>query len=173
MGMSWCPPAACDGRIDMSKPSMKYTIREIEEKDILSGGLLEVLENVAPVGDLDKSTAKMILKDIKSNPLHRIFVAVIQDDTNRGLIIGTTTLLVEPKFIFGGGRVAHIEDVAVRAGYQRKGIGFRLVNYATEQAAIMRCVRTVLDCSDENIPFYEKIGYSHHGNSMKIQHIHN
>ena len=34
----------------------------------------------------------------------------------------------------------------------------------------MRCVRTVLDCSDENIPFYVKVDYLHHGNTMKIQH---
>lgn len=155
----------------MSKSSINYTIREIEENDIESGGLLEVLENLASVGGLSKAAAKTILKEIKSNPLHRIFVAVLERGRNQGLIIGTTTLLVEPKFIFGGGRVAHIEDVAVRAGWQRKGIGFKLVSYATEQAAIMRCVRTVLDCSDENIPFYEKIGYSYHGNSMKIQHI--
>jgi glucosamine-phosphate N-acetyltransferase len=156
----------------MSYPSINYTIRDIEENDIESGGLLEVLENLAPVGGLGKPAAKAILEEIKSNPLHRIFVAVVQDGMNQGLIIGTTTLLVEPKFIFGGGRVAHIEDVAVRAEYQRKGIGFKLVTYATEQAAKMRCVRTVLDCSDENIPFYEKIGYSYHGNSMKVQHIH-
>jgi len=158
-------------RAIMSKSSINYTIREIEENDIENGGLLEVLENLASVGGLSKAAAKTILKEIKSNPLHRIFVAVLEGGRNQGLIIGTTTLLVEPKFIFGGGRVAHIEDVAVRDGWQRKGIGFKLVSYATEQAAIMRCVRTVLDCSDENIPFYEKIGYSYHGNSMKIQHI--
>lgn len=35
---------------------------------------------------------------------------------------------------------------------------------------LMRCVRTVLDCSDENIPFYVKVDYLHHGNTMKIQH---
>ena len=110
------------------------------------------------------------MKDIKSNPLHRIYVAVVQEGTEQGLVIGTTTLLVEPKFIFGGGRVGHIEDVAVRAGYQTRGIGFKLVKCATEQAVLMRCVRTALDCSDKNIPFYEKIGYSYHGNTMKIQH---
>jgi glucosamine-phosphate N-acetyltransferase len=154
----------------MSKPSLEYMIREIEENDIESGGLLEVLENLAPVGGLTMPAAKMILKEIRSNPLHKIFVAVTQEGRERGLVIGTTTLLVEPKFIFGGGRVGHIEDVAVRAGYQRKGIGFKLVNYATEQAVAMRCVRTVLDCSDENVPFYKKIGYSYHGNTMKIEH---
>ena len=156
--------------IDMSEPSIKYAIREIEESDIENGGLLEVLENLAPVGGLTRPAAAAILKDIKSNPLHRIYVAVVQEDTDQGLVIGTTTLLVEPKFIFGGGRVGHIEDVAVRAGYQTRGIGFKLVKYATEQAVLMGCVRTVLDCSDKNIPFYEKIGYSYHGNTMKIQH---
>ncbi len=145
-------------------------IREIEENDIETGRLLEVLENLAPVGGLTMPAAKMILKEIRSNPLHKIFVAVTQEGRERGLVIGTTTLLVEPKFIFGGGRVGHIEDVAVRAGYQRKGIGLKLVNYATEQAVAMRCVRTVLDCSDENVPFYKKIGYSYHGNTMKIEH---
>lgn len=63
--------------------------------------------------------------------------------------------------------MGHIEDVSVRAGYQRKGIGFKLVNYATEQAAIMGCVKTVLDCSDENMPFYERVGYSYQDNCMK------
>lgn len=154
----------------MSKPSLEYMIREIEENDIETGRLLEVLENLAPVGGLTMPAAKMILKEIRSNPLHKIFVAVTQEGLGRGLVIGTTTLLVEPKFIFGGGRVGHIEDVAIRAGYQRKGIGFKLVNYATEQAVAMRCVRTVLDCSDENVPFYKKIGYSYHGNTMKIEH---
>ena len=155
--------------IDMSEPSIKYSIREIEESDIENGGLLEVLENLAPVEGLTISAATAILKEIKSNPLHKIYVAVVQEDTEQSLVIGTTTLLVEPKFIFGGGRVGHIEDVAVRTGYQRRGIGLKLVKYATEQSVLMRCVRTVLDCSDENIPFYEKIGYSYHGNTMKIQ----
>ncbi|MFZ0327141.1 MAG: GNAT family N-acetyltransferase [Nitrososphaeraceae archaeon] len=92
------------------------------------------------------------------------------EDTKQDLVIGTITLLVEPKFIFGGGRVGHIEDVAIRAGYHRRGIGFKLVKYATEQSVLMRCARTVLDCSDENIPFYEKVRYLYHGNTMKIQH---
>ena len=49
----------------MSKISLKYRIREIEENDIESGGLLEVLENVAPVGALSKPNAKAILNEIK------------------------------------------------------------------------------------------------------------
>jgi glucosamine-phosphate N-acetyltransferase len=148
---------------------MKYIIRDIEESDIESGGLLEVLENVAPVGSLSKVNAKVILNQIRSNPLHRIFVAVAQEGRNTGMVIGTTTLFVEPKFIFSGGRVGHIEDVAIRPQYQGQGIGAKLIRYATDQAASLGCVRTILDCSNENIPFYEKMGYSLFGNCMKIQ----
>jgi glucosamine-phosphate N-acetyltransferase len=62
---------------------LKYRIREIVEKDIESGGC-EVLENLAPVGDLSKPTAKVILKELKSNPLHKIFVAILRDGKNEG-----------------------------------------------------------------------------------------
>ena len=110
----------------MSKSFIKYTIREIEENDIESGGLLEVLDNLAPVEGLTKPAAKTILKEIKSNPLHRIFVAVLQEGIDRGLMTGTTTILVEPKFIFGGGRVAHIEDVAVRLNIRGKALDLNL-----------------------------------------------
>jgi glucosamine-phosphate N-acetyltransferase len=152
----------------ITKTYTNYEIREIEEEDINNGGLLEVYRENFPLGDLRKAAAKAILKEIKTNPLHKIFVAVTND--NHGWVVGTTTLLVEPKFIFGGGRVGHIEDVSVKVEYQRKGIGFKLVNHATNQAAIMGCVKTVLDCSDENVHFYQKMGYSYQDNCMKIMH---
>jgi predicted N-acetyltransferase YhbS len=60
--------------------------------------------------------------------------------------------------------------ISVRVGCQRKGIGFELRSHATEQVAIMCCVKTVLDCSDENAPFYQKLGYSYQDNCMKIMH---
>jgi glucosamine-phosphate N-acetyltransferase len=160
-----------------SKPSTKYRIREIEENDVERGvgGILEVLENLAPVGELDKTAARNILQQIKSNPLHKIFVAIEEnegkgDGNNQGWIIGTTTLLVEPKFIFGGARFGHIEDVAVRKGYERVGIGSKLVSHATESAAKMGCMKTVLYCSDDRMYFYEKLGYSYRDNCMEIQH---
>jgi glucosamine-phosphate N-acetyltransferase len=154
--------------VQLAKSYINYKIREIKEEDIDIGGLLEVYRENFPLEDLQKSDAKMILKQIKTNPLHKIFVAVTDDDHDR--VIGTTTLLVEPKFIFGGGKVGHIEDVSVKVKHQRKGIGFKLVNHATNEAAIMGCVKTVLDCSDENVPFYQKVSYSYQDNCMKIMH---
>ena len=133
------------------------TIREIEYDDI-DKGFLEVLENLLST-DIANKTAKNILKKIKSNPFHKIFVAYIDDDTNNK-IVGTTTLLVEPKFINRGMQVAYIEDVSVRKGYEGLGIGFKLVNYATNYAISNQdCKKVLLYCSEKNRPFYEKLGY--------------
>ena len=133
------------------------TIREIEYDDI-DKGFLEVLENLLST-DIANKTAKNILKKIKSNPFHKIFVAYIDDDTNNK-IVGTTTLLVEPKFINRGMQVAYIEDVSVRKGYEGLGIGFKLVTYTTNYAISNQdCKKILLYCSEKNRPFYEKLGY--------------
>jgi glucosamine-phosphate N-acetyltransferase len=130
-------------------------IREIECEDI-DKGFLEVLENLLSP-EIDNENAKNILKKIKSNPLHKIFVA--QDNTN-GKIIGTTTLLIEPKFINKGMQVGYIEDVSVRKGYEGLGIGFKLVDYANNYAISKEsCKKILLYCSEKNRPFYEKLGY--------------
>ena len=132
------------------------TIREIEYED-LDKGFLEVLENLVS-SDIDNNkNAKDILKKIKSNPLHKIFVAQHNTDNK---ILGTTTLLIEPKFINKGMQVGYIEDVSVKKGYEGLGIGFKLVNYATNYAISKEgCKKILLYCSEKNRPFYEKLGY--------------
>ncbi len=145
------------------------SIREVALDD-LDNGFLECLDSLLPgTSRLERSKARTVLVGIKSNPLHKIFVAVMPKRGGNGevVVVGTTTLLVEPKFIFNGGRVGHIEDVSVRSGYKKMGVGRRLVLHATQVANEMGCVKMVLDCSEETMPFYEKLGYSYQDNCMK------
>jgi len=131
-------------------------IREIEYEDI-DKGFLNVLENLVPPDIGNKEYAKNILQKIKMNSLHKIFVA--EDDSN-GKVVGTTTLLIEPKFINKGMQVGYIEDVSVRKEYEGLGIGSKLVTYATTYAiSIEGCRKVLLYCSEKTKPFYEKLGY--------------
>ena len=146
-------------------------IRQIEFGDIEDRGFLEVLENLVPAS-IDRIQAKQILQQIKSNPLHKIFVAQeeqqYQQDADRDemkkskkiKVVGTATLLVEPKFINKGMRVGYIEDVSVRKGYDGLGIGSQLITYATNDAiSVEGCRKILLYCSKNTMPFYEKLGY--------------
>jgi glucosamine-phosphate N-acetyltransferase len=131
------------------------TVEEIKYDD-LDKGFLEVLDNLLP-SRINNDFAKEILKEIKSNPLHKIFVA---KDAENNIIVGTTTLLIEPKFINKGMRVGYIEDVSVRKGYEGLGIGRQLIEYVTNNAkTIQQCKKIILYCSKKNKPFYEKLGY--------------
>jgi glucosamine-phosphate N-acetyltransferase len=146
-------------------------IRPIEFEDIEDRGFLEVLENLVPAG-IDRIQAKQILQQIKSNPLHKIFIAQEEQEYQQDAdgdemkkrkkikVVGTTTLLVEPKFINKGMRVGYIEDVSVRKGYDGLGIGSQLITYATNDAiSVEGCGKILLYCSKNTMPFYEKLGY--------------
>ena len=139
-------------------------IREIEEDD-LEKGFLESLDFLRKASDIDKNMAKEILKKIKLNPNHIIHVAI--DDKK---IVGSTTLLIEQKFIHDGGLVGHIEDVVVRKDYEGKGIGIKLVTSMLERAKEKNCYKTILDCKDDVKQFYERIGFKHESNGMRYDH---
>ena len=139
-------------------------IREIEEDD-LENGSLETLDFLRNASDLDKNKANEILKKIKQNPNHIIHVAI---DNKK--IVGSTTLLIEQKFIHDGGLVGHIEDVVVRKDYEGKGIGIKLVTSLLERAKEKNCYKTILDCKDDVKQFYERIGFKRESNGMRYDH---
>jgi len=139
-------------------------IREIEEDD-LEKGFLETLDFLRNASDLDKNKAKEILKKIKQNANHIIYVAI---DNKK--IVGSTTLLIEQKFIHDGGLVGHIEDVVVRKDYEGKGIGIKLVTSLLERAKEKNCYKTILDCKDDVKQFYERIGFKRESNGMRYDH---
>jgi len=139
-------------------------IREIEEND-LEKGFLESLDFLRNASDIDKNKASEILKKIKQNPNHIIYVAI---DNKK--IVGSTTLLIEQKFIHDGGLVGHIEDVVVRKDYEGKGIGIKLVTSMLERAKEKNCYKTILDCKDDVKQFYERIGFKRESNGMRYDH---
>ena len=139
-------------------------IRELQENDLFNG-FLESLDSLKKASDLTPEKAKQVFEKIKSNPNHVVFVAVTD-----GKVVGSTTMLIEPKFIHDGGKVGHIEDVVVSKAYQGKGIGEKLIRTLLEYAQKNNCYKTILDCSDEVKSFYEKIGFKRHSNCMRYDH---
>ncbi|GBL41845.1 N-acetyltransferase [Nitrosopumilaceae archaeon] len=141
------------------------TIRKLQKDDLWNGFLI-TLDSLRQASNIDKKTAEKIFDKINSNPDHIVAVAVIE-----GKIVGSTTLLIETKFIHNGGRVGHIEDVVVDKKYQRKGIGEKIITYLLRYAKDQGCYKTILDCVDDVKPFYEKLGFKHNANALRFDHI--
>ena len=139
-------------------------IREIIESD-LENGFLESLDNLRQASNLEQNSVKNILKKILENENHIIHVAELN-----GKIVGSTTLLIEQKFIHEGGLVGHIEDVVVNKEFEGRGIGMKLVLSLLDVAKEKKCYKTILNCEDKLIPFYEKIGFKQKSTEMRFDH---
>jgi len=140
-------------------------IRKLQRRDFYNGFLLS-LDSLRKSSHIKPKKANMIFDKISKNPDHVIYVA-----TYNGKVIGATTLLIEQKFIHDGGKVGHIEDVVVRNEYQGKGVGKKIVKALLKYAERKGCYKTILDCSDDLIPFYESIGFKRHSNSLRFDHL--
>ncbi len=145
----------------MSEP----IIRELR-KDDLWNGFLTTLDSLRQASDIDRNKAEKIFEKINLNPDHIIVVAELG-----GKIVGTTTLLIEQKFIHGGGLVGHIEDVVIDKNFQGQKIGEKIMKYLIEFAKNRGCYKTILDCTDDVKPFYEKLGFKHIANELRLDHI--
>lgn len=139
-------------------------IRELQENDIWNG-FLTSLDSLRKASDLEREAAGKIFQKINANPDHVVIVAELNKR-----IVGCITLLIEQKFIHKGGKVGHIEDVAVNAEQQGMGIGHKIVNYALDRAKSQGCYKTILHCSDDVKPFYKKLGFKQHANGLRFDH---
>ena len=85
-------------------------------------------------------------------------------------IIGTGTIIYEPKIIHGGKYVGHIEDIVVNTEYRGNGIASELIRLLMKDSKENNCYKVILDCDYSNIEFYERNGLSHNGAQMAYYH---
>ena len=140
-------------------------IRELKKEDLWNG-FLTSLDSLKEASNIDKNKAEVIFEKINSNPDHIIAVAEMD-----GKIVGSTTLLIESKFIHNGGTVGHIEDVVVNKNYQGQKIGEKIMKFLIEISKKRGCYKTILDCTDDVKPFYEKLGFKKVANEMRLDNI--
>ncbi|HEY7367432.1 MAG TPA: GNAT family N-acetyltransferase [Nitrosopumilaceae archaeon] len=143
---------------------LDITIRKLNENDLFNG-FLQSMDSLKQASNLSQQKARDIFNKIKTNPNHFVYVAILD-----GRVVGSTSMIIEPKFIHDGQSVSHIEDVVVAKEHQGKGIGEMLIRYLLDFAKENNCYKTILDCSDEVKPFYEKIGFKKHSNGMRYDH---
>ena len=142
----------------------EVTVRELQKDDLFKG-FLTSLDSLRQASNIEKNTAEKIFEKINNNPDH--IIAVAEKDQK---VVGSATLLLETKFIHNGGVVGHIEDVVVDKNFQGQKIGEKIIKYLLDVAKNQGCYKTILDCTDEVKPFYEKLGFKHNANALRFDH---
>lgn len=135
---------------------MSYIIRKLEINDKNYINLLSQLTN-APNISFDRY--KEIYYELPDN------VFVVEHNKN---LIATGTLIIQYKLTRGGCKYGYIEDIVVDNKYRNHGIGKTLVKFLVDYAKGDDCYKVILNCSDNNVCFYEKNGFLKNGNEMVI-----
>lgn len=133
----------------MENPKQKVKIRKAKYEDLEA--ICDIYTDAFD-GKTTQSTRQWW--NILDNDHYHYYVAD-QD----GLVVGVASLIVINKLIRGGNRVALIEDVAVSKYAGSRGIGTMLIEKLKELAIERKCYKTILNCSEDVVPFYEKCGF--------------
>ncbi|EER34575.1 glucosamine 6-phosphate N-acetyltransferase [Candida tropicalis MYA-3404] len=142
-----------------------YTFRKLKVTDY-DNQYLETLKVLTTVGDISKESFTELFEHWSSLPsIYHPHVIT----NSAGIVVATGMLLVEKKLIHECGLVGHIEDISVAKSEQGKKLGYYLVTSLTKIAEDNKCYKVILDCSPENVGFYEKCGYKDAGVEMSCR----
>lgn len=135
--------------------------REIIQSD-LENGYLELLSQLSNLGSGD-----FVARFEKIHKEPNIIILVAFDETINN-VVGAGTIWIEPKFIHGCSNVAHIEDVIIDKKNRSHGLGRQIINKLVDIAKRIKCYKIILDCSEKNIGFYEKCGFTQNNFQMSL-----
>jgi glucosamine-phosphate N-acetyltransferase len=133
-----------------------YYFRRLELNDY-DKGYFELLSQLTICNKCSNEEWKNRYNEISSNKFIEIIVIENMKDKT---IIGTLTIIIEPKFIRNLGLVCHIEDIVIDSGHRKNQMGSKLVEICIEYAKFKKCYKIILDCDEKVKYFYEKAGFS-------------
>jgi ribosomal protein S18 acetylase RimI-like enzyme len=139
-------------------------IRRLELNDY-NLGYLEMLETLTTVGNISYGEWSKRFLEIDIDRNIQIWVVYCRDNNK---IVGSSTILLEAKFIHNLGKVAHIEDVVISSQFRGEGLGKLLINHLIDIANSKGCYKIILDCNDDNTQFYTKCGFTILGAQMAL-----
>jgi glucosamine-phosphate N-acetyltransferase len=122
-------------------------LRETDSQDYYN--LLNQLTQVGTVTDEQ-------FEEFVNSQNDRFSVLVWEEDSK---IVACVTFLIEQKIQRSYSSVMHIEDVVTDNNYRGRGISKKLLEKAKEIAKDKSCYKIILDCSESNIAFYQKLGF--------------
>ena len=79
-------------------------------------------------------------------------------------VVGYGSIFIERKI--RGGKMGHIEDIAVHPNFRKKGIGKLLINALYQIAQEEKCYKVSLVCKEHNLSFYQKCDFMIDGISL-------
>ncbi|KAK9840348.1 hypothetical protein WJX74_008068 [Apatococcus lobatus] len=136
-------------------------LRRLEAADV-EKGFMKCLAQLTKAPEVD---SKVFTEQLHAREQQGCHTVVIEDSSTQQ-VVGTASLLIERKFIWGCSKAGHIEDVVVDSRYRGHHLGQRLIDELVSMACSYGCYKIILDCARSNMEFYNKCGFEEKGVEM-------
>ena len=146
-----------DGRLLVHTQQNGLVLRPLCSDDYEKGHCV-VLSQLTVVGDVTKDEWLAMFRKMKSRD--GAYFIVVVENVQEKKIVGSGTLFIEDKIIRNCGRCGHIEDIVVDSKCRGKNVGLWIIETLRSLAQRVGCYKLILDCSEKNVPFYEKCGFA-------------
>lgn len=103
-------------------------------------------------------TIEQFNKNIEEISKMGIIIVCILRENNYIKLIGSGTIIIEPKIIHGGKSLGHIEDIVVHPHYRNQGIAQTILNKLIDFSK-EHCYKLILNCNPNMEQFYNRLGF--------------
>ena len=132
----------------------------------IKGQYIQLLSYLTSTYDLTMEDFNNNIKEIFQMGL--IIVCIIRE--KEGIIlVGSGTIIIEPKIIHGGKSVGHIEDLVVHPQYRGKGVAQTILNMLVDYSK-PTCYKVILNCNPNMEQFYNRVGFDKKCIQMSLLH---
>ena len=137
-----------------------------EEQNSIKTQYIQLLSYLTSTYDLTLESFNSNIKEIFTMGL---IIVCIERNVEGIKLIGSGTIIIEPKIIHGGKSVGHIEDVVVHPLYRGKGVAQTILNMLVDYSRL-KCYKVILNCNPNMEQFYNRIGFDKKCIQMSLLH---
>ena len=123
---------------------------------------IKLLEQLTTVGSIEFNDFNKFVLSLSDK--HIIKILKYNNE-----IAGMGTIFIENKIIHNFGKVGHIEDIVIDKKFRGHGLGKHMIQHLLDLGKEKGCYKTILDCNDNNVAFYEKCNMTREGNMMTFR----
>ncbi|KAF5401515.1 Glucosamine-phosphate N-acetyltransferase [Paragonimus heterotremus] len=128
---------------------------------------LQLLCELTDVGSVDNQEYIATFNQMMRCP--DTYYILVLENISSNQIIAAATLVIERKFIHSCAKRGHIEDLVVCSEYRGNNFGKFLVEALVAIGKHQGCYKISLDCKDDKVRFYERIGFVRLNNVMYLR----
>jgi glucosamine-phosphate N-acetyltransferase len=144
-----------------------YINSNIEHLTELKNQYIKLMSELTLCEELDNENFYNKLKEI--NSIGSIIIAYKYTGNEKSIeIVGSGSIIIEPKIIRGAKSVGHIEDIVIKSTFRGKKISQTILNKLKDFAESKNCYKVILDCDQSVCPVYMSNGFEVKGIQMGL-----